>query len=130
MLLERLDEGLTVPIKPEAETEKSSGCVRMKSSSMITIQKFISQQKDCNLKNCSFLATETPLLLHIILNISGNVFQSLTSRLRRAVVEALDWMDPDLVQTPRDSPAFQQATAPDFKHVTFLLVLKLSIDLL
>ena len=45
--------------------------------------------------------------------------QCLTSRLWGAVVEALNWMDADLVQTSWDSPALQQTPAPDAKHYTF-----------
>lgn len=36
----------------------------------------------------------------------------LTSRLQGATVEALDRMDPDLIEAPRDSPTLQQAPAP------------------
>lgn len=35
-------------------------------------------------------------------------------------MEALNWMDPDLVETPRDSPALQQAPAPDAKKYIHL----------
>lgn len=44
--------------------------------------------------------------------------QWLTSRLGGAVVEALNGMDPDLVETAGDSPTFQQAPAPDAKQKT------------
>lgn len=37
-------------------------------------------------------------------------------------MEALNWMDPDLVETPRDSPALQQAPAPDAKKNTYIYI--------
>lgn len=37
-------------------------------------------------------------------------------------MEALNWMDTDLVETPRDSPALQQAPAPDGKHYVFTFI--------
>lgn len=47
---------------------------------------------------------------------SSHFVQCLTSRLWRAVLEALNRMDPDLIETPWDSPTFQQAPAPDAKQ--------------
>lgn len=41
------------------------------------------------------------------------LFKWLTSRLQGATVEALNRMDPDFIETPRDSPTLQQAPAPD-----------------
>lgn len=42
-----------------------------------------------------------------------NVAQCLTCRLRGAIVQALNGMDPDLIKTPGDSSALQQTSAPD-----------------
>lgn len=42
-----------------------------------------------------------------------HLFKWLTSRLQGATVEALNRMDPDFIETPRNSPTLQQAPAPD-----------------
>jgi len=50
--------------------------------------------------------------IYIVWCDSSCFVNSLTSRPRGAVVEALNWMDPDLVETPWDSPALQKTPAP------------------
>lgn len=49
---------------------------------------------------------------------STRKFKWLTGRLQRATVEALNGMDPNLIETPRDSSTLQQAPAPDAEIIT------------
>lgn len=71
---------------------------------------------------------ETPILFKSgLTQISGTTkvifLKWLTSRLQGAAVEALDRMDPDLIEAPRDSPTLQQAPAPGAQIIMLIVLI-------
>lgn len=100
--VEWVEGGLTAPINPGTDTSEERGWPYAAVTQWLLYLRL-------QLQSC---------LTYAITQISGTI--KLTSRLHGAAVEALNWMDPDFIQTPRNSPTLQQASAPGGDIITII----------